>query len=62
MTPLPLDTQKVLEILQHVAATTLDRQRRLGHDAVIWRDGQAIAIGDDTPAARLVTQDSKRGS
>jgi ABC-type uncharacterized transport system substrate-binding protein len=59
MTPLPPDTQKVLKTLQQVAATTLDRQRRLGHYAVIWRDGKAIAIDEDAPSHLQVSQDSE---
>jgi hypothetical protein len=47
---IPLETQKALEILQKVAAETLDRKRRLGHYAVIWQDGKSVAIGEDAPA------------
>ena len=36
MPPLTPDTQKILTTLQQVAATILDRKRRLGHYAVIW--------------------------
>lgn len=43
------DTQKILEMLKKVAAETLDRKRRLGHYAVIWRDGKPVAIGEDAP-------------
>jgi hypothetical protein len=43
------DTQKILETLKKVAAETLDRKRRLGHYAVIWQDGQPVAIGEDAP-------------
>jgi hypothetical protein len=47
---IPLETQKALETLQKVAAETLDRKRRLGHYAVVWQDGQPVAIGEDAPA------------
>jgi hypothetical protein len=43
------ETQEILETLQKVAAGTLDRKRRLGHYAVIWRDGKPVAIGEDAP-------------
>jgi hypothetical protein len=33
-----------------VAIDTLERKRRLGHYAVIWRDGKPLIIGDDAPA------------
>jgi hypothetical protein len=46
---IPLETQKALETLQKVAAETLERKRRLGHYAVIWRDGKPVAIGEDAP-------------
>ncbi|WP_008317590.1 hypothetical protein [Leptolyngbya sp. PCC 6406] len=50
MTRIPPDTQKILETLRQVAADTLERKRRLGHYAVIWRDGKPLIIGDDAPA------------
>lgn len=43
------DTQKTLDCLRKVAADTLERKRRLGHYAVIWRDGKPLLIGDDAP-------------
>jgi len=59
MTPLPPDTQKILKTLQQVATITLDRKRRLGHYAIVWRDGKAIAIGEDAPIDLLASQDSE---
>ncbi len=50
MTRIPPDTQKILETLRQVAADTLERKRRLGHYAVIWRDGKPMLIGDDAPS------------
>lgn len=44
------DTQKTLDCLRKVAADTLERKRRLGHYAVIWRDGHPMLIGDDAPS------------
>lgn len=49
MTRIPPDTQKILETLRQVAAATLERKRRLGHYAVIWRNGRPMAIGEDAP-------------
>jgi len=46
------DTQIIIDTLKKVAAETLDRKRRLGHYAVIWQDGKAIAIGEDAPVQR----------
>ena len=50
MNNIPPDTQKILEILRRVAINTLDRKRRLGHYAVIWRDGKPVCIGEDAPS------------
>ncbi len=49
MTTISPDTQKTLESLRKVVADTLERKRRLGHYAIIWHDGQAVAIGEDAP-------------
>lgn len=50
MTELSLETQKTLDCLRKVAADTLERKRRLGHYAVLWRDGRPLLIGDDAPS------------
>lgn len=44
------DAQKTLDCLRQVAIDTLERKRRLGHYAVIWRDGKPVLIGDDAPS------------
>jgi hypothetical protein len=49
MTNISPETQKTLDSLRKVAADTLDRKRRLGHYAIIWHDGQPVAIGEDAP-------------
>lgn len=49
MTDISPDAQKTLEVLRKVAVDTLDRKRRLGHYAVVWRDGKPALIGDDAP-------------
>ncbi len=49
MTNIPLDTQKILDVLRQVASDTLERKRRLGHYAIVWRDGRPVAIGEDAP-------------
>lgn len=49
MTAISPETQKTLEALRKVAADTLERKRRLGHYAIIWRDGKPVAIGEDAP-------------
>jgi len=49
MTELSPETQKTLDCLRKVAADTLERKRRLGHYAVIWREGSPVLIGEDAP-------------
>ena len=45
MTNIPPDAQKTLDLLRQVAVETLERKRRLGHYAVVWHDGQVMALG-----------------
>lgn len=47
---LPAQFQATLDCLRQVNRDTLERKRRLGHYAVIWRDGKVLEIGDDAPA------------
>lgn len=49
---LPAQFQATLDCLRQVNRDTLERKRRLGHYAVIWRDGKVIEIGEDAPAER----------
>ena len=44
------EAQKTLAALRKAVADTLERKRRLGHYAVIWRDGKPMFIGDDAPS------------
>ena len=39
----------VLDALQRAVAEALERKRRLGQYAVIWRDGKVMCIGPDAP-------------
>lgn len=39
------DTQKILDTLKSVATNTLERKRRLGEYAVVWRDNKPVIIG-----------------
>lgn len=47
---LPEQYQATLDCLKQVHRDTLERKRRLGHYAVIWRDGKVVAVGEDAPA------------
>jgi hypothetical protein len=40
---LPYD-QRALDALRRAVAEALDRKRRLGQYAVIWRDGRAVRL------------------
>ena len=50
MSTLSADTQLALDILRAAVAEALDRKRRLGQYAVIWRDGQVVRIEPDEEA------------
>jgi hypothetical protein len=39
----------LLETLKRAVSQTLDRKKRLGHYAVIWANGKAVAVGEDAP-------------
>lgn len=44
------DDDKVLESLQKAVSEALERKRRLGQYAVVWRDGKPTRIEPGTPA------------
>ena len=48
------DTQTMLDTLRKVAVETLERKRRLGQYAVIWQDGEPVAVGEDAPERLIV--------
>ena len=41
--------EQVLQALRLAVKEELDRKRRLGHYAVLWRDGQVVLEGSDAP-------------
>ena len=41
----------ILEVLKRAVAEALERKRRLGQYAVIWREGRVVCTGPDAPAA-----------
>lgn len=41
--------QVALETLQKAVRQTLDKKRRLGQYADIWRDGKPVITGEDAP-------------
>ena len=56
MKTLPIEDQRALDALRTAVAEALDRKRRLGQYAVIWRDGHVVRInpGDDAPLSHPV--------
>jgi hypothetical protein len=44
MITLSAEDQQALDALRNAVAEALDRKRRLGQYAVIWRDGRAVRI------------------
>lgn len=44
MTTLSTEDQQALDALRSAVTETLERKRRLGQYAVIWRDGKAVRI------------------
>ena len=49
MTDSSPNTQQVLDALREAVRQALDRKKRLGQYAVVWRDGQLVYIGEDAP-------------
>ena len=59
MRALIADAQQALDALRSAVAEALERKRRLGQYAVIWRDGRVVRIeGDELTSAEPATKDS----
>lgn len=41
--------QVILDSLQKAVTQALEKKRHLGQYAVVWRDGEAVMIGEDAP-------------
>ncbi|CAM5792532.1 hypothetical protein CCAE64S_03008 [Castellaniella caeni] len=50
------DDQKLLESLRRSVAKALDRKRRLGQYAVVWKDGKSVYIGPNPPKPKEPTR------
>ncbi|MBX3617884.1 hypothetical protein [Nitrosomonas sp.] len=48
-TTLSKKDQVILDSLQKAVPQALERKRRLGHYAVVWRNGKPVMIGEDAP-------------
>ena len=42
---------QIVDVLRQAVAKALDRKRKLGQYAVIWRDGRVVCTGPDAPIA-----------
>ena len=51
MNTLSADDQRALDALRSAVAEALERKRRLGQYAVIWRNGQVVRIEPDRDAS-----------
>ena len=53
-----LITQKAITSMKKSVAKALDRKRRLGQYAVIWKDGKVVRLGPDKIGEMLMAEDS----
>ncbi|MEO8383496.1 MAG: hypothetical protein ABI779_27815 [Acidobacteriota bacterium] len=61
MRDVSLKNQQALDALRGAVAEALDRKRRLGQYAVIWRDGRAVRIEpEDEPPSQLQGHSASR--
>jgi hypothetical protein len=42
---------EVLNVLKRAVAEALERKRKLGQYAVVWREGRVVCTGPDAPGA-----------
>jgi hypothetical protein len=46
------ESKQMLESLRKAVAKALEKKRRLGQYAVVWRDGKPVFIGEDAPETK----------
>ena len=49
MNSIPPKEQQILDSLTNAVAEALERKRRLGQYAVVWRDGRPVILGEESP-------------
>jgi len=47
MSQVSQEDQKILDALRRAVGAALDRKRRLGQYAVVWKNGKPVMIGAD---------------
>lgn len=62
MSGLPIKNQQALDALQSAVAEALERKRRLGQYAVIWRDGRVVRIDPEEDVASANPEQQKKGA
>ncbi|MDT4331373.1 hypothetical protein ACQE3D_14740 [Methylomonas sp. MS20] len=50
MNTIPAKEKQLLDCLTAAVGEALERKRRLGQYAVVWKDGKPALIGDDAPS------------
>lgn len=60
MTRLSNTDERALDALRRAVTEALERKRRLGEYAVIWRDGKVVRLEPDEP--RLVVEAGPRAN
>lgn len=61
MSALSFKNQQALDALRDAVAEALERKRRLGQYAVIWRDGQVVRINPEEDAPSAHPEQWKKG-
>lgn len=61
MSILSIEDQRALDALRSAVAEALERKRRLGQYAVIWRDGQVVRIDPEESAPSAHPGQRKKG-
>lgn len=61
MKPLSQENRRLMASLQKAVGEALERKRRLGQYAVIWRDGAPAFIGPNPPVAAGACPPSREG-
>ena len=62
MTPLSNKDQRALDALRRAVTEALERKRRLGEYAVIWRDGQAVRLEPNETPSLVATRQRANGA
>ena len=58
MNPENVETELLIASMQKSVAKALDRKRRLGQYAVIWKDGKIVHLQPDEIKELLVAEDA----